>query len=273
MNENMTKMNFQEIPMRHISLKILTVGDRKVPEKWHISQRVKMHRLYYIKGGTGWMNDGHGGKIPFEKGKIYIQPYNLEADFVSDPQDPIDHVYYDFLSTPPIISEGPIVYTPSEGSTVEALIRGTECFCRELADKGIISRECNYLPPYMLNKDSKFGLVFRGILSALLTALSLEKALPFAEDMVVVETLDVIRKNYKNAISINRLAADAGFEVHYFIRRFKQIMGTTPYAYLRAYRLIKATELIEGGMSIASAAAMVGYESPAALSRALKKEG
>ena len=50
-------------------------------------------------------------------------------------------------------------------------------------------------------------------------------------------------------------------------------MGTTPYAYLRAYRLIKATELIAGGMSIASAAAMVGYESPAALSRALKKEG
>jgi methylphosphotriester-DNA--protein-cysteine methyltransferase len=50
-------------------------------------------------------------------------------------------------------------------------------------------------------------------------------------------------------------------------------MGMTPYAYLRAYRLIKAQALIDGGMSIAAASVCVGYESAEALSRALKKDG
>ena len=240
--------------MKSVSLKILTVGDRKVPAEWFVSQRVKIQRLYYIKGGTGSMNDSHGGRIPFEKGKIYIQPYNFEAQFTSDPNDPIDHVYYDFLSTPPIISNKPIVYSPQTNSTAT-------------------SDKFGYVPPHLLNKDSKFGHIFRGILSTLLMTLSFEKELPFSEDAMIVEALDTIRKNYMKAVSVSELAAAAGFDVHYFIRRFKSIMGMTPYAYLRSYRLIKAAELIESGMSIAETSERVGYESPTALSRALKKDG
>lgn len=258
--------------MKSVSLKILTVGDRKVPAEWFVSQRVKIQRLYYIKGGTGSMNDSHGGRIPFEKGKIYIQPYNFEAQFTSDPNDPIDHVYYDFLSTPPIISNKPIVYSPQTNSTATSLICATECLCRELTESGVIDK-FGYVPPHLLNKDSKFGHIFRGILSTLLMTLSFEKELPFSEDAMIVEALDTIRKNYMKAVSVSELAAAAGFDVHYFIRRFKSIMGMTPYAYLRSYRLIKAAELIESGMSIAETSERVGYESPTALSRALKKDG
>lgn len=257
--------------MKNVSLKILTVGDRKVPDKWFVSQRVKIQRLYYIKGGTGSMNDGHGGRIPFEKGKIYIQPYNFEANFISDPGDPIDHVYYDFLSTPPIISNEPIVYSPDENSTATALILATGCLIRQLIDSGIIDKIYDYVPPYMLSKDSEFGHIFRGILSTLLMTLSFEKEISFSDDTITVNALDTIRKKYMTPLSVSDLASEAGFDVHYFIRRFKQVMGMTPYAYLRSYRLIKAAELIGGGMSITRASEQVGYESPAALSRALKQ--
>ena len=37
--------------MDELSLKIITVGSRKVPNGWHISRRTKIQRIYYIKGG------------------------------------------------------------------------------------------------------------------------------------------------------------------------------------------------------------------------------
>ncbi len=259
--------------MKNISLKIITVGNRKVPDGWEMNNKIKVQRLYYIKSGKGSLNDGKGGRIPFEAGRIYIQPYNLEADFKSDRDDPIDHVYYDFLSTPPIISSHPIVYSTAESSTVSALIKATEAFCGELTESGIIGTKTNYVPPHMLNNDSSFGNIFRGILSTLLMTLSFKNAIPFSEDSVIVNVLETVRKNYKDPITVTGLADAAGYEVHYFIRRFKHTMGMTPYSYLRAYRLIKAAELIEGGMSITEASELVGYDTPTALSRALSKAG
>ncbi len=95
----------------------------------------KMQRHYYIKGGIGFMKNARGERIPFEKGKIYIHPHNLKADFISDPEDPIDHIYYDFLSTPPIISGAPLVYNLPPNHTAISLIYAAEVFCSELAQK------------------------------------------------------------------------------------------------------------------------------------------
>ena len=259
--------------MEKLSLKIVAVGSRKVPKEWYISQRVKMQRLYYIKGGTGAMRDRQGVWHPFEKGKLYVHPYNLPIEFSSDPDDPLDHVYYDFISTPPIIANAPIVYEPAPDGAVAFLIHATEAFYQQLIEKGAIAPNSGFVSHCKLNKGSEYSHIFRELLSALLAVLSHEKAIPFSDDEVIVNVLEKIRKNYMHPISVNALAAEAGFEVHYFIRRFKLMMGMTPYAYLRAYRLIKARELIDSGMSITNAAARVGYDSPTALSRALKKDG
>jgi AraC-like DNA-binding protein len=259
--------------MEKLNLKIITVGSRKAPAGWHIFQRTKMQRLYYIKSGTGWMQDEQGNKAPFEAGKIYIHPYNIVADFISDPDDPIDHIYYDFLSTPPIISDAPIIYDLPGSSAAVAIMQATEAVCTELINKGVAGKEDNYVPPYMLNKSSEFGHIFKNLLSITLELLDRQKTIPFSADAFIIDTLEAIRQNYMKPISVNTLAEAAGFEVHHFIRRFKQTMGMTPFAYLRAYRLIKAKELIDNGMPITKAAAYVGYDSPTALSRALKRDG
>ena len=258
--------------MEKINLKIITVGSRKVPAGWHISQRAKMQRLYYIKGGTGSMNDGHGGRIPFEKGKIYIHPYSLIADYRSDPNDPIDHVYFDFLSTPPIISDTPIIYDLPSDSTAVSLIRSTEIFCFELQKKEMLHNNITMVTSPLVSDNCTYGQVFCGLLSTLLTTLSLDKRIPFSNDIVVLNALDTIGRDYMKPIAVSDLAADAGFDVHYFIRRFKRVMGMTPYAYLRSYRLIKAKELIGGGLPLTAVSSCVGYESSAALSRALKND-
>ncbi len=258
--------------MQSTKLKILAVGNRIVPKYWYLNYPVKMQRLYYIKGGSGHIQTEQGGQIPFEAGKIYVHPYNLFADYHSNPDDPIDHIFFDFLSTPPIISDAPIVYDVAADGAVCSLIKSTELFLNELVARGVLQQDMISLSPPVLQKDSDYGKVLYGLLSTILDTLSFEKPLTFSNDAVVLQALDTIRHRYAEPISAQSLAAEANFDVRYFIRRFKHVMGITPYAYLRSYRLMKAKEWIDGGKSITEAAALVGYESAAALSRALKQE-
>lgn len=72
-----------------------------------------------------------------------------------------------------------------------------------------------------------------------------------------------------NHVSINDIAAEQGFDVSYFIRRFKRVMCVTPYVYLRTYRLMRARELLADGASLERAALEVGYENASSLRRAL----
>ncbi len=53
-----------------------------------------------------------------------------------------------------------------------------------------------------------------------------------------------MRENYRKPIQINKLAEQAYISKYYFIRLFREQMGTTPYNYLLHYRIQKAKELL-----------------------------
>ena len=78
-----------------------------------------------------------------------------------------------------------------------------------------------------------------------------------------------MRTRFAQPLTVAELAREAGFEENYFIRRFRAAMGQTPYAYLRNYRLMEARRLLEAGETLTRTAPRVGYETAAALSRAL----
>jgi AraC-like DNA-binding protein len=72
--------------------------------------------------------------------------------------------------------------------------------------------------------------------------------------------------------TIDTLAREVGLSRSAFAGRFHDVVGMPPVHYLARWRLQLAGHLIEGnGISIAAAAAEVGYESEAAFNRAFKK--
>jgi len=252
-----------------ISLFIDVVGAGTVPPGWYVRDRIKKQRLYYIRSGKGSFTDAAGNRIPFESGKIYIHPYNLVAEYESDPDDPIDHIYFDFISSPPIISDTPPVYEVKSGSALEHTIRAVEAMLSEL---GKHQRFADVTVHWrILTGDSEYSHIFRHVLSLILFELSVIKPLPFSSDETVNKTLEYIKINYNTPITVSELAELAGFELNYFIRLFKKVMGMTPHAYLRSYRLLKAKALISQGKTLSEASALVGYESASSLSRALNK--
>jgi AraC-like DNA-binding protein len=73
--------------------------------------------------------------------------------------------------------------------------------------------------------------------------------------------------------TLDGLAREVGLSRSAFAERFTDVMGSPPMQYLSNWRLQCAARLLERqGISIAQAAAEVGYESEAAFNRAFKKQ-
>jgi AraC-like DNA-binding protein len=222
-----------------------------------------MQRLYYIKGGRGWFEAPDGKRTDFLPGKLYLHPFNLTDTFGHDPADPLDHLYFDFTSTPPIISPVPLCFDVPEGSPLQLQLAAVEGYLAA----------CTGLPAHSHSEPGTDHVTHRRIMTEFLELLILllgtEHPLPFTNDHAVIDTLERIRLDYASPLTVSGLAAQAGFELNYFIRRFRSVMGVTPYAYLRSWRLLKARELLAGGCTVVRAAELVGYENASSLSRAL----
>ena len=234
--------------MEHTVLYINNCGQGVVPVNWEQRPAIEMQRLYYIKGGSGCYDLPDGSCKSFLPGTFYLFPYNYRANFSSMRKDPLDHVYFDFISTPPIVSDMPLMLS---------------------ADTGQMNSLRDFLTLVVPEHGKINSLTYR-IVELVLAFWNQVQPLPFCSDRLVCDALDFIQKNYSQPITVAKLAERAHFEENHFIRRFRKQIGQTPYAYIKTFRLIRAQEFLKGGYSVTDTAALVGYENASSLSRALK---
>jgi AraC-like DNA-binding protein len=71
--------------------------------------------------------------------------------------------------------------------------------------------------------------------------------------------------------ALDRLAQEAGMSRTALASKFRQVMGSTPGAYMRSIRLAMAKQAVEMGKGLKAAARLAGYANASALSRALSK--
>ncbi|WP_158305906.1 AraC family transcriptional regulator [Anaeromyxobacter sp. Fw109-5] len=81
-----------------------------------------------------------------------------------------------------------------------------------------------------------------------------------------------IHRNPGHPWTVETLAAAAGMSRSSFAQRFVQLLNVSPARYLLQWRMrLAATWLRSGSMTVAEAAAQVGYDSDAGFSRAFKR--
>lgn len=235
--------------MRNISLQLSTYGKGVAPKDWTLVKTVEMQRIYYILGGNGQFQMPDGSYQLFKKDHFYIFPYNLSAKFLSEADVPVDHIYFDFVSVPPILASKPLC-VPADNSQLQSLAA--------LFKETISGHNC---------KDFDYGY---SLLHITLTLLQRYVQIPFREDPVIAQALTLMWSGYMRPLSVSEIAAYVHLEANYFIRKFKRAMGQTPYAYLRAYRLARAREYILAGNTAEQAAQKTGFSDASSLSRALR---
>jgi AraC-like DNA-binding protein len=92
-------------------------------------------------------------------------------------------------------------------------------------------------------------------------------------DPVVGRALRLLHNNPEHPWTVASLAAKAGTSRAALARRFTELVGDPPMAYLTAWRLALAADLLrEPDATVGAVARRVGYGSPFALSTAFKRE-
>lgn len=91
-------------------------------------------------------------------------------------------------------------------------------------------------------------------------------------DPVVGRAIRLLQSNPAHPWTVASLAAEAGISRAALARRFNELVGEPPMAFLTEWRLALAADLLrEPGTTIGSVAHQVGYGSPFALSSAFKR--
>ena len=85
-------------------------------------------------------------------------------------------------------------------------------------------------------------------------------------------SIKYITVNYGKSLQLGQIAKSVGLSKYHFLRKFREEVGMTPGMFLRRYRVYMAMEkLANSRAGIGAIAKAVGYQDPAAFSRAFLK--
>ncbi|MCG7594496.1 AraC family transcriptional regulator [Mycobacterium sp. PSTR-4-N] len=90
-------------------------------------------------------------------------------------------------------------------------------------------------------------------------------------DAMIGPALKLMYRNPSHPWTVARLATAVGSSRAAFARRFTDLVGEPPMAFLTGWRLALAADLLRSGATVAAVAHQVGYGSPFALSTAFKR--
>jgi AraC-like DNA-binding protein len=91
-------------------------------------------------------------------------------------------------------------------------------------------------------------------------------------DPAIAKALSLIHARPQHAWSVEGLASEVGQSRATFARRFAELVGETPVAYLTRWRMCLATKLLtETQLSLEEVAERIGYETAAAFSKAFRR--
>ena len=238
-----------------VSVTLLTCGVCVAPKIWSTGRAPTPYRLYYIKGGTAYFQSG-SEQFLLKPGHFYLFPSSLPFLAHQDEEDRLNHLYYDFLMAPSVVSTEPIclsidshplfsVFLPIMEATAHAFYTYRTSNCRDTAAailEAFLSLFCAVMPPSQ------------------------------TIDSSILSSIEYIEAHYNTSITVRDIAASVFLNEDHFIRKFRKAIGMTPYTYLLRLRLRIAHSLMDNGASLADAAAAVGYQSASSLCHAMKKE-
>lgn len=103
------------------------------------------------------------------------------------------------------------------------------------------------------------GLTIHQLLTAVAKA-QLRSAVGLSNREMILQAARTLRENYARPLCLDDLLAAAPVSKSYFLRLFRQYMGTTPYNYLLCYRITQAKELLVlTDLPVGSVARAVGF--------------
>jgi hypothetical protein len=96
-------------------------GECVAPSDWHTSGIPRPYRLYYILGGEAHYSF-RGEKHRLLPDHFYLFPSSAPFKVKQNNNDRLDHLYYDFMMTPAVVSAAPMCCAPCDHPLIQPLL-------------------------------------------------------------------------------------------------------------------------------------------------------
>jgi AraC-like DNA-binding protein len=91
----------------------------------------------------------------------------------------------------------------------------------------------------------------------------------FISDKVIIEALKQMHEKIGQKFSISALAKNFSLSTDGFIRKFKRILGETPYSYMKKLKIRTAQNMRQNGANLQEIAERCGYADASSLLHAI----
>lgn len=230
-------------------------GECIAPTDWYTAGVPRPYRLYYVIGGEAYYSF-RGERCRILPDHFYLFPSSAPFNTSQNPCDRLNHLYYDFMVTPSVVSAAPLICSPNDHPLLPHLLTLMRRSVQEYRYKN-------------------HPELFDTVKSTLEAFLSLFWEIAQAEQTMsadIVKALEYIEGYYAEDISVKKLAGLLYLDEDYFIKKFKASIGITPYAYIKNLRMSVAKELLHSGMSLKDSASAVGFKYSSSYCRAVSKQ-
>lgn len=229
-------------------------GQTVAPTDWYTKGIPRPYRLYYVISGRAYYSVG-GERTELCKDHFYLFPSSMPFNVTQDGEDRLNHLYYDFMMTPSVVSAQPLVASLGDHPLIPPLL--------DLMRESVLS--------YRYGSHTELRGTVISLLEAFLSLLYEIAPTKMHIDTDILSAIEYIEENYREDITVKGIATLVHLDEDYFIRKFKRNLGITPYAYIRNLRLAVARELRYGGESLKNASSAVGFKYPSSYCRASAK--
>lgn len=233
---------------RAIAVRVFNRGNAVCKADWRLDEPGALtHRLYFVRGGTAWYDDG--AKRPLLQRHLYIFPSNTKYALTHDPADPLAVLFFYAAFLPDIANK--LIDIPLDAHPPLAAM-GEWLYQTFAAKQG----------PLIIEEQA-----VAQILSLVSAAVPL---VPIADERIL-GVLTRINADPAAPATLAELAGIAGLERHYFVTLFKKVTGTTPIRYILTRRLEESRRLMSAGRSVRDAAREAGFSDEKNFSRLFRR--
>lgn len=222
------------------------------PSNWYYNPNYLTNRIYYIVGGTAFYQD----TVPLKPGHLYVFRASSDFKVAQDESDPIDHIFFDFISSEQLINEDYLEINVEENPHLKLIAELlTDSFERgALKSPQSVSRDVAEAYFTLLVSELKSHLVNVRLYGELTS-----------------EIFRLIHEMSPCDLSVEAIACELNMNVNHIIRTFKNETGITPHKYINLMKSNLAIENIQKGQTLQETAEFLGFSSVSALSVFFKR--
>ena len=205
--------------------------------------------LFYTLRGAGLIEQG-GNPVVLETGQALLLNCRTAQSYCTAPGQSCWHHYWVHLDGTGVAAMEPLLLPDKKLTPVQ--LTGTRM------------QELFELVLEQMEQGTVDSMVQTGFALHEMLALCAQSLFAQAETttnrQLILQAAEMLRKNYRQELSLHDLLTSAHMSKSYFLRLFRRYMGTTPYNYLVNFRITQAKELLVlTDRSISEIAQEVGF--------------